>query len=333
MIVTVFNGKNGKWKADYITALENLKIERSLYAFKKSIVTVPQIVKNIEIKAFDLIRIDINGFVLIGRLFEPKYQNDRLELEFTFGADIHQREQHFFDRSVTLTDEEWVNYEYHTLKLAGSHVIVNTDFTLYSDQIVRQAMRKTYCSENMTLANTLITPISEQNFKFRLDDERIQQDSLEVKFVSDTVNELTLINKNTPIQRKTWYLVDGDVTDTFPTDPDFRFVNSVQLVEGSEYQNINKAIELLKKQEYNNTVKFEIEYTMAHVPINKLLGLKVDLYIPVEFIEVSGLNIYKKKGKDVVINTIVGSYQFEKGVLSVEFGLPKTDLTSLLGGV
>lgn len=331
MIVTVLDGKTGEYKKDYITSINKLELERSLTAFKKSKVIVSTPTKESIIKAFDLIFVEYQGAFIIGRLYEPTFQNNELVLEFSFGADFHQREEAFASRSATITNYTVDNREFHSVRLSGQHTVVNTDGTLYSDQIIRQVMRKTYCVENYEYSQTTIVP-TELSFNFRLDDPRIISNSVEVKFVSDTVNELRLINQQNFNNFTDWYLVNGDVTNILPTDPQFRFVNSVAIVPIAEYNDINKAIELLKKQEYNNSIKFDIDFNFIDLKINELLGLNVELYIPSENIDIDGLNVFKKQGNDIVINTIIGSYKIKNNIMSVEFGLPKSDLTALLGG-
>lgn len=329
MIVTIFDGKTGAFKIDIEIDVSSLKLKRSIESFEISECVISNDnLKQVIIKDYDLIRLKTENDEIVGRLSHPKKTVYTTTLYFTYGADILQRQTYLSENSTTLVSPLFDNFEYHKVKLNDTINVVSTDNTLYSDQIIRQAMRKKHYREIYALDLTTLEVASQTAINFKADDKRIVANTFKLDLASDTVNEIRLINKDNHSQFVDYFLENGIVTTVRPLN--IQFVNDVVFCEATEYNDINFATDILRKSSYNNSIEFDMLW-IWNDPIfkfNELLGLPINIHIQ----QTQELANKQIDVQDYEIVSILSSYEISNNKIRIKLGLSSSNLSSIIGG-
>lgn len=319
-VITISNvesvlGASKTW--DTLYNENSLTLRRSAYSLDFSEITI-KIMDGLQVNSGDYIKFFAYDFEILGKVNSAENQENYINIKFSWGLDFHQRHIFLPENSTTLVNF-MVNIEEVVLILNDTFNVISTDNTLYSDQIFRQAYRKKHYIEYLlNIDNPTIgaTPSNRDEYNIRLDDPSINESTQVVEFSDDTVNELTLYNKDNLTQFQTYYLEDdGTVVTTGQNVYKVR-KNLIQLVEADEWSVLQFAKDILLKQEYSNSIEITTDYPLMNdIKINELLGLKCVVWY-----------------NENPVRTFISEYELQNNILNIKFGLSNSNLTRILKG-
>lgn len=295
------DGLTGDYKLEVLISPSDVEFERDLMGL--STTSIKGVVRDTTtlIQKLDIV-IWAN---MLGTVSNIIYDGLIVELELSLGADSVQRKisglgtVNMFDYFIAN------NMQPLSVYWLGSFRYIQEDSSdAYVDAIARQIRISNNLAEGFDIKNNAIflEEYLEPPFKLRIDDPAFKLVSSDV--TEDSINELTLVNEDSPIVNAHYYLNSKGEVSTDPSNLDRPPINDILEVAKHEWDDIEVAMDYFKKQEYAKEIVIEVPYpTPLLDDIGVLLGREVELY---------GTNYYQKI-KVTKINIVVGKMTLTLG--------------------